>query len=369
MALQPARESAIPGSFAIEAFDPSSSTWKRWVQRLQGSFLIFGIEDNARVPYLLHYVGASAFDVLCDRLDPIDPFSQPYDVLVQKLEEFYEPAPLEIAENYRFYQRKQGEEETVQQFVAALHKLSIHCKFGEYLKTALRNQFVFGLLNKKAQARLLEKKDLNFDEAVKIAITMELSEKSSQQMKGASSTSTGIDLLKAGKKAPGKNTGDKQFKPGARKYTANTSNSSNKSDVKTNIKCFRCGKAHLASKCTLSRDIRCHGCGKQGHLRTVCFAKGSTNQLQEILSLEHVNFREKFLTTLEINGKPLEFEVDSGAAVTVKMSNTPKKNEFSKLHDVLVGQKENLTTWLSTYNNFFYKRVLCGVDFSFARDR
>ncbi|XP_024885624.1 uncharacterized protein LOC112463445, partial [Temnothorax curvispinosus] len=124
---------------------------------------------------------------------------------------------------------------------------------------------------------------------------MELSEKSSRQMKGASSTSTGIDLLKAGKKAPGKNTGDKQFKPGARK----------------------CGKAHLASKCTLSRDIRCHGCGKQGHLRTVCFAKGSTNQLQEILSLEHVNFREKFLTTFEINGKPLEFEVDSGAAVTV----------------------------------------------------
>jgi hypothetical protein len=87
----------------------------------------------------------------------------------------------------------------VQQFVAALHKLSIHCKFGGYLKTALRNQFVFGLLNKKAQARLLEKKDLDFDEAVKIAVKMELSEKSSQQMKSASSNPTGIDYLKAEK--------------------------------------------------------------------------------------------------------------------------------------------------------------------------
>lgn len=258
-----------------------------------------------------------AFDVLCDRLDPVDPFIQPYDVIVQKLEEFYEPAPLEIAENYRFYQKKQSEGESVQQFVAALHKLSIHCKFGDYLKTALCNQFVFGLLNKKVQARLLEKKDLNFDEAVKIAITMELSEKSSQQMKSASSNPTGIDYLKARKKSPRKNTGDKRSKFEARKYSAHSSNSSTNSDVKTNVKCFRCGKPHLATKCTLSKDIRCHGCGKLGHLRTVCFTKGSTNQLQEILSLEHVNYRDKFLITLNVNEKPMEFEVDSGAAVTV----------------------------------------------------
>ena len=105
---------AIPGSFAIEAFDPASTTWKRWEQRLQGAFLIFGIKDNARVPYLLHYVGPSAFDVLCDRLDPVDPFSQSYDVLLQKLQEFYEPSPLEIAENYKFHQRKQNEGESVQ---------------------------------------------------------------------------------------------------------------------------------------------------------------------------------------------------------------------------------------------------------------
>lgn len=145
MAQPPAREEkpTIPSSFAIEAFDPSVTTWRRWLQRLQGAFLIFGIKDDARVLYILHYVGASAFDVLCDRLDPADPFTQQYEVLVQNLEEFYAPEPLEIAENYRFHQRKQSEGESVQQFVAALHKLSIHCKFGDYLKTALRNQFVF----------------------------------------------------------------------------------------------------------------------------------------------------------------------------------------------------------------------------------
>ncbi|CAL1677426.1 unnamed protein product [Lasius platythorax] len=192
---------AILGSFAIEEFDPNATTWKRWLQRLQGSFLVFGIEAEARVPYLLHYVGPAAFDILCDRLDPADPFTQPYDAIVQKLEEFYAPAPLEIAENYKFYQRKQMEGESVQQFVAVLHKLSIHCKFGDYLKTAFRNQLVFGLLNKKTQARLLERKDLTFDEAVSVAVTMELSEKSSEQMKTgeASTTQASIEYLRGSK--------------------------------------------------------------------------------------------------------------------------------------------------------------------------
>ncbi|XP_029670908.1 uncharacterized protein LOC115240077 [Formica exsecta] len=174
---------------------------------VQGAFLVFGIEGNARVPYLLHYVGPTTFDILCDRLDPEDPFGQTYEILVQKLEEFYAPAPLEIAENYKFYQRKQADGESVQQFVAALHKLSIYCKFGDYLKTALRNQLVFGMLNKKAPVRLLERKDLTFEKAVNVAVTMELSEKSSEQMKsvGASSTTqAGIEYLKAGMKPTSK---------------------------------------------------------------------------------------------------------------------------------------------------------------------
>jgi len=170
-------QASIPGSLAIEAFDPANTTWRRWLQRLQGAFLIFGIKEQARVPYLLHYVGPTAFDMLSDRLDPVDLFTGQYDDLVQILQEYYAPAPLEIAENFTFHQRKQQEGESVQQYVAALRKLSIHCKFGDYLNTALRNQLVFGLRNKKAQSRLLEKTDLDFEEAVRVAVTMELSDK------------------------------------------------------------------------------------------------------------------------------------------------------------------------------------------------
>ncbi|KMQ87290.1 hypothetical protein RF55_13470 [Lasius niger] len=147
------------------------------------------------------------------------------------------------------------EGESVQQFVAVLHKLSIHCKFGDYLKTALRNQLVFGLLNKKTQARLLERKDLTFDEAVSVAVTMELSEKSSEQMKTgeASTTQASIEYLKAGKKSTSKNSTEKRSKHREIESSKQPSTSRSKRDTKTNVKCFRCGKPHLASKCTLSQ--------------------------------------------------------------------------------------------------------------------
>jgi len=313
-------QASIPGSLAIEAFDPANTTWRRWLQRLQGAFLIFGIKEQARVPYLLHYVGPTAFDMLSDRLDPVDPFTGQYDDLVQILQEYYAPAPLEIAENFTFHQRKQQEGESVQQYVAALRKLSIHCKFGDYLNTALRNQLVFGLRNKKAQSRLLEKTDLDFEEAVRVAVTMELSDKSSAQMKDTNTEADSVDYLKAGKKPSRKNTGDKRPMQVATKDN-NYRHSNNKYSNQyknSNVKCYRCGKSHLANKCNIDRSVRCHSCGKLGHLRAVCFkATSSSNNLEEMLSLEHANYRDKFVLSLEIEGKKVEFELDSGAAVTV----------------------------------------------------
>ncbi|KAK2578441.1 hypothetical protein KPH14_001058, partial [Odynerus spinipes] len=88
-----------------------------------------------------------------------------------------------------------------------------------------------------------------------------------------------------------------------------------------------CGKGHLAIKCYLNRNVRCTACGIRGHLQSVCFkSKGQTHNVEEvlynatnenILQLEQVKYRDKFLTKLQVNDKVLEFEVDSGAAVTL----------------------------------------------------
>lgn len=184
---------------AAETFDADRQPWKRWLQRLEGAFHVFHIsEDTEKVAYLLHYIGVNAFGILCDQLDPEDPYLKSYDQLKAKLSEFYAPEPLEIAENYIFHRRRQREEENAQQLMVALQKLSIHCKFGSYLQTALRNQFVFGLQNQRIQSRLLEAADLTMEKALKTATTMELADQGVSKLK--SDTTLDIHYVGAGKR-------------------------------------------------------------------------------------------------------------------------------------------------------------------------
>lgn len=65
----------------IENFDPTTQTWKRWLQRLEGSFKVFKTVEEEKVAYLLHYIGVEAFGILCDRIDPDDPYSKSFEEL------------------------------------------------------------------------------------------------------------------------------------------------------------------------------------------------------------------------------------------------------------------------------------------------
>lgn len=327
-------ETVVHGNFAIEVFDPSITNWRRWLRRFEGAVTVFKVPEGQQVAYLLHFIGSASFDFICDKLAPADPYTKTYNYLTEKLAEFYAPAPLEIAENYRFHQRKQDERESVQQFTAALHKLSINCNFGPYLQTALRNQLVFGLSSKRAQSRLLETKDLTFEKSVEMATAMELSEKDVDQIQ-AGPLSVGLLNQKTARTrknndstATRKNT---QTKPNT---FVNRSRSGAKPSVtsgpESNIICFRCGGKHLATNCTMDRNIACRSCGIKGHLKKVCrkSRKVTANESGEILMTraEHGEFREKYYSPVILQGNQIRFEIDSGAAVTIV------SKAFARLH-------------------------------------
>ncbi|XP_071055129.1 uncharacterized protein [Onthophagus taurus] len=164
-------------TFTIDTFNQTTTTWGRWVRRLEGAFKVFKTPEDMKVFYLLHYMGAEAYDILCDKMAPQEPDTKKYNEIVEMLQGFYSPAPLEVAEIFRFQSRKQREGETIQEFCHALQKLSINCKFSDYLEKAVRNQLIFGLLSKRIQARLLETKDLSLEKALEISTSMETTEK------------------------------------------------------------------------------------------------------------------------------------------------------------------------------------------------
>lgn len=194
----PGQKMAIANPLQVDIFDPGRQPLGRWLQRLEGTFRGFQIREEAdQVAYLLHFVGVEAFGILCDRLNPVDPYTQPYSTLIEKLKEFYEPEPLEIAD---IYTRRKRPEENAQEYIAARQKLLLHCKFGEYLQIELRNHFVFGLRNQRIQSRLLETAKLTRESALKITCGMELAEKGVSKLKDENPAEAAVDFVGAGAK-------------------------------------------------------------------------------------------------------------------------------------------------------------------------
>lgn len=318
----------------FEKFDKSKMQWSRWVERFEGTMTIVAPEDAKKIHLLLIYMGSETYDVLCDKLAPIKPTDRTYDQIKEILKTIYDPDPLEIMENYRFHLRKQADDESVEEFSIALRKLAIHCNFGNYLNTALRNQFVFGLRSVRIQNRLLETTGLTMDGALTTAKAMELSAKGGAEIQQQKDAKSSVNYIQQR---------NKKSKVYQSKSVGNSSNgksspTTTKSDDHKKKKqeyCFRCGKAdHRADKCTHVKS-KCSFCSKIGHLQAVCFkarkAKSkqtnyiddteTTDSIDEIFHIrqeekQHSN-RSKVCIDLKINDLQLGFEIDSGSPVSI----------------------------------------------------
>lgn len=198
------------------------------------------------------------------------------------------------------------------------------------INNALRNQFVYGIESKRKQGRLLETETLTFDLAFKTALTIDLCEKETSKLRNAKNKS--VNYLHSDKK---------NYKKGGKNNininkNNNFKNSDNADSDKSKIRCYRCGKFdHKANTCKLPKSITSNSCNLKGHLASVCMKKnkqlnqvaGSFLRVSDIsvVDVEQRNNRGKLMKELSVDGKPINFEIDSGAAVTLMWSGLAKQ--------------------------------------------
>ena len=145
-------------------------------KKLEQTFIVYDLTDDVKKKaLLLTSLGSSMWNLLWDLCSPDDPTDDDisYDDICAVLSAHFVPDKIEIAERFRFYQRKQQPGESVATFIAALRNLSKDCAFGAFLQQALRDAFVIGLLNPKIQTALLADKNLTLDSALTLATSME----------------------------------------------------------------------------------------------------------------------------------------------------------------------------------------------------
>jgi len=144
------------------------------------------------VAVLLSTIGSKPYGVLRSLVVPKMLKELKYAKVVKMLQDHYEPAPLVIAECYRFHQRSQDVGESIADYVAELH-LATKCKFEDttdFLEDSLRDRFVFGLHAEGIRKRLLTEPKLTFAKAIEIAQSVETAAKDAQQ----SSEQTGLKI-------------------------------------------------------------------------------------------------------------------------------------------------------------------------------
>ncbi|CAN7942370.1 unnamed protein product [Ixodes hexagonus] len=191
----------------------------------------------------------------------------------------------------------------------------------------LRDRIVCGINDAAIQTRLLEIPDLTFEVAVQTARAMESAKKDAGELCQAQASTSVLSTHKI---------------MHAAKDTS----------------CYRCGdKSHLASQCRHIHST-CHYCQKRGHLSVVCNSKKSGNppnskvsgrarrgqssstpsarmntlhgdmspqDLCQVVETDAYNMWHlgtastvpPFLVTVELFGKPISMELDTGASVSV----------------------------------------------------
>ena len=321
---------AVAAFGSIETFDVNDGEFDEYVERLQQYFVANDITgDNKKVAVFVTVMGKDTYTILRNLLSPVKPNEKTFEDIVNVLRGHFKPTPLVIAERYKFYERKQTDGENVNAFIAELKKLSLHCEFGDFLDQALRDKLVCGIGNSKIRKRLLVEKDLTFSKASQIANAIECAENESSHM-------TAADVKKE-------------------------SDLFNVSRMEK--KCYRCDdKTHLADRCR-HINSKCYKCTGVGHIGRACKAgkkkeikkanniqnekrsSGDDDVIDDVEDVRHImveniteNMEDAFyhvhvvsskrddpyVVQLYIENRPVTFEIDTGAGVTLISEDTYK---------------------------------------------
>ena len=306
----------------IQEFDPKKEKVTAYLERVQMFLVANSIQEDKKVPVLLSVIGGKTYVLL---LAPDKPKDKTFEELSEVLQKHFEPKPVVIVQRFHFHRRNQAPGESVADYVAELRRLATHCKFDGYLEEALRDRLVCGLRSEGVQKRLLTYTDLTLAKAVEVAQSMEAAERDTQEMKSTELTIRKVSTQRGAVKA----------KP-----------------------CYRCGKqGHEPHSCGF-REAICHNCQKKGHLARVCRSKAQnekggrtswrskkgrqgpvkwvslsedqgtqpTPESEERVILRVGGPPSKPITvTVEIDGKSIPMEVDTGSAVSLISEDTQKK--------------------------------------------
>jgi hypothetical protein len=239
-----------PETFNLNASDPASK-WNLWLSAFEIYEVASGIDgkaDKVGCATLLHCIGANVQRIFVTL--PGDKGS--YEEAKTVLKAHFEPKKNVIAERYKYRQRAQGPNESIDQYITALRDLIRTCDYNAMENELLRDQIVEKCKNNNLRVKLLGQDNLTLDKALQMARTHETAHSEAKAMTGNLNTSiTTENTLRVDYKGK-----SKPFKSGT-----------------TGTECFRCGLGDHAPDTCGALTAECAYCHIKGHYARKCRKK------------------------------------------------------------------------------------------------
>ena len=306
--------------------DPNNTgqKWEKWKRSFEYFILASGIEnDDRKRALLLHLLGTATQEIFETLPDKGTSFKEAIDTLdkhfIVKKNVPYERSI--------FHSAKQKPNESIEQFVTTLRKLSLYCEYGAMTEEHIRDQVIDGCHSSKFRKKLLIETGLTLAKVIQLGKITEAANHQSEQMESSKSDSAtgGETINKIGQQPSyhqrhqygSHNQNRHNFQRQNRNnFNRNTFNQNNKHQQQRNFPprsktmCGRCGAmGHSSTECQRSKDKTCNTCGKLGHFQKMCKSmKRTDRQPQRRHRVHNINTEEPESEEPSVQNNQEEYE-------------------------------------------------------------
>lgn len=266
--------------------------------------------------YARVHMGTQLNTALKILISPKTPDSLNYKEIKDTLSKHFDGQKNKYAESVRFRQLRQEPGESIANFTLRLKQGATFCDYSSFLDRMLIEQLLMGLESSTVCDELIAKKPETFAEAYELAFARELTHTTTKEVNAVEPTHTLEQTCKLG------------FGPVKKKKSVDNTKPSSESSPR-NGKCYGCNGDHLRRNCRF-KNAKCFACGKVGHIAKVCLARTRQVKSDEededeehagavriVNRLKHDRIHDRKMILVNIDGKALEMELDTGAPCSI----------------------------------------------------
>ena len=326
--------------------DPNSANatreWRHW----KTIFTNYTQDFQDRIPNQLRALISCVSSTVFEFIETCEDIKS----ALERLDSIYIKKPNEIFARHLLATRKQGQNESIDEFFQSLERLRRDCNFKDRTAKqigdeAVRDAFICGILSTAIRQRLLENKDLDLRTAYDQASTLDLAQKTNASVYTpnnpyvAAITPGGETASYRGEIEEGDSeiiaaapfNPNQQRKTGNNNYNPNAGRNNNfqrkarpynqNFNAGKNNACFFCGVVpyHKRSVCP-AREVTCFRCATPGHYAKLCRSIPASNATIHTASCISIGTTKipsglsHAATSVTVGDRTLNALIDSGAS-------------------------------------------------------